>query len=513
MVYFQYHLIEKWPPLVWLAECINADSAIKVFHGSMVETNQTWFCEAVWDGNYDQGDFDRTDLIFGSGAHIRGSEVTFVSSGTTEDRLQSLAFDKGARISNSLACLLAFSKASLDPTYNRYFEDFGTILQGIRDCKRTLNTSVGTVQFTYFDNLQWHGEGLYEIEKPHQPRDFSSFIKYRDFLSVSLGKVLENMASEHRQHPLRMLGSLSSGYDSPAVTVLAKPYGLREAITFTQSRTGKQDDGSKIADLLGIQLFYVERDAWRTHELAEVPFIASDAKGEDVHFKGAEVHLKGCVLLTGFHGSQAWGKKPESLTPVIARADQSGLSLTEYRLWAGFINLPIAFMGIRQIRELSAISNSPEMAPWDIPGDYSRPIARRIVETAGVPRELFGMSKKATSVLLFTITIDSRLSSQTRRQYYEFLNNQTNTWLSQGSIPPYIFGGILEYFNQSYDFLFQTSYRINEGASGPLKFISDRVVGRLQYFKHHRINQFKHIDPFTYIFPWAIEMAKQRYTL
>jgi len=36
-----------------------------------------------------------------------------------------------------------------------------------------------------------------------------------------------------------------------------------------------------------------------------------------------------------------------------------------------------------------------EMAPWRLGSDYDRPIPRRILEEAGIPRQLFGTRKKA----------------------------------------------------------------------------------------------------------------------
>ena len=53
-----------------------------------MEVCDTWFCEAVWDGDYEAGDFDLTDLVFGSGGRLRDERAIFVSSGTTVDRLQ-----------------------------------------------------------------------------------------------------------------------------------------------------------------------------------------------------------------------------------------------------------------------------------------------------------------------------------------------------------------------------------------------------------------------------------------
>src|SRR5213079_2018010 len=98
----------------------------------------------------------------------------------------------------------------------------------------------------------------------------------------------------------------------------------------------------------------------------ELPFLAADAKGEDVYFRGAEAHLARRVLVTGYHGDQMWSKRPRAPSADIVRGDQSGLSLSEYRLWAGFIHLPVPFIGVRQIGDVRALSRSAAMAPWDV---------------------------------------------------------------------------------------------------------------------------------------------------
>jgi hypothetical protein len=73
--------------------------------------------------------------------------------------------------------------------------------------------------------------------------------------------------------------------------------------------------------------------------------------------------------------------------------------MTEFRLSVGFINCAVPFWGARHIHEIVAISRHPSMKPWDVPGDYSRPICRRIAETAGIPREAFGRKKMAGSIM------------------------------------------------------------------------------------------------------------------
>ena len=67
-----------------------------------IETRKDWFCEAVWDGDFDDGDFDQTDIVAGSGARHRNQNLTFVSAGSLMDRLQYIQVGKATYISNSI---------------------------------------------------------------------------------------------------------------------------------------------------------------------------------------------------------------------------------------------------------------------------------------------------------------------------------------------------------------------------------------------------------------------------
>jgi hypothetical protein len=119
-----YEPIAGWPPLAWIAACDRASGQVRVRHGPSVETRDDWFCEAVWAGEFGEGDFDRTDLIVGSGARLRDGRLVFVSSGTTVDRLQSMETSEGVLVSNSLPCLMEAADATVDPTYPNYYERF-----------------------------------------------------------------------------------------------------------------------------------------------------------------------------------------------------------------------------------------------------------------------------------------------------------------------------------------------------------------------------------------------------
>lgn len=109
--------------------------------------------------------------------------------------------------------------------------------------------------------------------------------------------------------------------------------------------------------------------------------------------------MAGCSS-RGVHGDKVWGESLYDDSANIVRGDPTGLALTEFCLWAGFIHCPVPFMAARYVGAINALSNAEEQQFWDVPSDYSWPLCRRIVETAGIPREMFGIEKKAASVIM-----------------------------------------------------------------------------------------------------------------
>lgn len=492
---FCFHLAESWPVLAWLARCERQSDIVHVIHGARVELKGDWFCEAVWDRPYCAGEFDSTDLAFGSGGRLRDGSVTFVSSGSTVDRLQSLQAGRVLLVSNSLPCLLAVAGGHVDPAYPHYFRDFASIRLGLSRYRPTFPTSAGVARLVYFRNLTWNGTEVRETEKPVQTRDFRSFERYRGFLQTALQRLAENLAAPERRFPYRYLGTISSGYDSPMVAVIGRNAGLREVISFDRSREADGDSGHEIASRLSLGLTLIARDEWRSAggPFAEVPFLAADAKGEDVFFKSAEEHLKGAVLLTGFHGDKIWGKNAKDLGPDLARGDQSGLSLTEFRLHAGFIHCPVPFMGVRQIGDVNRLSRSPTLARWDVPGEYSRPICRRVVEEAGIPRTAFGVRKKAASVLFFNGS--TFLNPDTLAEYLAWLEANADAWRRAGCEPPAATPGRHESALQS--------------AVARLSRLIDAVAPERVA---RSVNGWAEREPlFRWVFPWALDRARAVY--
>jgi hypothetical protein len=472
---------------------------VVIRHGPRVETADEWFCEAAWAGPYDKGGLDLTDIVAGTGGRSRNGRVTFVSSGSTVDRLQWMQLGGRILVSNSLACLLAEANASPDPTYSRYYRDFRTVITGLSRYKRQLATDRGAAELVYFDNLAWDGCGLERRAKPFDDRAFPDFTTYRAFLVGSMAALAGNLKSGVRRYPYSMLGTLSSGYDSSAVAVLAREVGSDEVLSFDRAQDGDDDRGAAVAAALGLRTIVVDRDAWRRREpFAEVPFLAANAYGEEVHFSGAEPCLAGRVLLTGFHGDKVWAKDTEDLSPDIVRGDPTGLALTEYRLSAGFLHCPIPFWGVRNIRQINAISHATEMAPWDVPGDYSRPICRRLVEEAGVPREAFGVRKRAASIVLRARS-EGFLTPGSIVNYRGWLGSLgTWRWLRQGRVSP------------------QLAVPLESAAASAhafaLRWVSAELRDVLKQTGIRRgLTARNSPTLFNHLFPWAMAHQKARY--
>ena len=147
--------------------------------------------------------------------------------------------------------------------------------------------------------------------------------------------------------------------------------------------------------------------------------------------------VTGTVLFTGLGGGLIWGEadeSPESGYPPIGFADAS---LAEYRLSTRFLHCPLPLWGMRTPDDIYRITGSDEMRPWRIGGNYDRPIPRRIVESAGVPREAFGMKKKAAAFKLHQPHArEEALSPSSLEDFHVWLRECRSRWLRRGKLPP-----------------------------------------------------------------------------
>jgi hypothetical protein len=406
-------------------------------------------------------------------------------------------------VSNSLPCLLSRATGSLDPACVQYRKLGRSIMLGLGEYTRELPTTVGTVRLTYFDNLVWNGRTLCDVPKPQVSRDFSSFESYRSFLDQSMHRLSVNALAEERARPFELIATLSSGYDSPTVTVLARHVGCQQVFGFDRARGDHNDSGAPIAELLGVRYHALETSAWRSKPMAAVPFLATLASGgSSVLYKGAEPLLGGKVVFTGYHGDKVWGTKPTDPGHEFVRTDTAGVDLSEYRLWAGFIHCPVPFLGIRQIRDINAISTSAELAPWNATTNYNRPICRRIVEEQGVPRAMFAVRKKATAQPL--LRADDFLTRDMRWDYYRWVRAQRRAWIDHAKHPPNVLTD-MGYLGRA-----RAAALVERARGGAGKRLGPHVDGlltRLSGALAPPSGQVHH----QFIYHWAVDRAKERY--
>jgi hypothetical protein len=173
-------------------------------------------------------------------------------------------------------------------------------------------------------------------------------------------------------------------------------------VTLRKARGGYSDSGKFLGELLRLRVYEFERPEAVEGAFEDVAdFLATGMGGEDYCYRGFDPLLRGRVLLTGFHGDKIWELHGKPDTVLARGGGLSGASLQEFRLWKNFIHVPVPMIGARRHPEIAAISQAPEMSAYQLHNNYDRPIPRRILEQAGVPRALFGQYKKAASLLLF----------------------------------------------------------------------------------------------------------------
>jgi hypothetical protein len=392
------------PKLAWLAEAARDSRLVTVHHGSTVETRPQWCVEGTWDGPFEAGGFHRAENLFGSGVRVDGSRLTFCSSVALVDRLFHVEWNGRLLVSNSLIQLLARTGARLDPRHNYREESFASG-HGIRDYPRrfrVVHREFGEIFQDYHCNLVVDDRDL-ERELRSQPRRFASFEEYDDALRAALAAIADNCRSAARRHPVMAYATTSTGYDSVAATVLARATGVTETFTIelpAGADADEHDSGVRVAQSLGLAVRGLPARRLGVPDL-ERYFLAATVEGSEVFLENVAHFIRtncpSAALYTGYHGDVVWKRSaagPEAVDD-IRRKDVSGLNLSEIRLAGGFFNVAIPFINARNMADISAISSSAEMAPWSLPQDYDRPIPRRIVESAGVPRGLFGQRKRA----------------------------------------------------------------------------------------------------------------------
>jgi hypothetical protein len=235
-----------------------------------------------------------------------------------------------------------------------------------------------------------------------QPGSFASYLDYRAFLDEQVSLTIQNSADARRLVRYTPLSTISTGYDSAAASVIAKGAGCRELVTFANSEDETDetnDSGTLIGHTLGLEVTEYDPTAYCSrNDLPEAEFVATGGGGGSVIFTALEHRLSGKVLLTGHYGGEAWERANNRGGVDMVTWDSAGADILYFRTRVGFLHLAVPSIGYCEYASMQRIANSEEMRPWSLPREeYDRPIPRRILEEAGVARELFGQSKKAAA--------------------------------------------------------------------------------------------------------------------
>jgi hypothetical protein len=429
--------IEKLPSLAWLAEVDSERGEVALLHGRWVEVRDGFFIEGVWDGPFSEGSFHRTANVFGSGGIVTPDGIVFVSSGCTTDYLYYRNDKEKLVVSNSLPFLLAHTKDELDPRNTSYTHGCDSIVDGIDKYQPEIPTRGGVVQRLLFRNLVYENGRLRLDDKP-LCAPFGQFADYAGFVRDRYANIVLNARDPDRTREFKILSTQSKGYDSTAVNAFAAKFGIDTAFTVTQSKgsgafaendAGLQgdDDGTEIANRLGFKCVSLDRRRFQEELEDEYLYFAGIANCEDLNFSGITPHIDSpSILLTGTLGELYYpatyyaGRFPgEKVGTDLRRGDLSGHGLTEVRLAAGFIQLPLIYVGAQQRESITRITESKEMDPWRLNNAYDRPIPRRIAEEAGVPRAWFGQKKMATAISYARPNIPQ--GSRLRKEFFTFL--------------------------------------------------------------------------------------------
>ena len=402
----EFRRLRSLPKLSWCACVRRGEPEVRALLGEGIETRGNAFVEGAWSGDFAEFGFDEAETLIGSGCRVRETKVRFVSASHPLERIYMMRLDESLLVSNSLPFLLEQGEDGLDLGYPEYsFDCLAAFRRGVLGEPLRLQTARGRRVEAVTDGFVEVDERLAASVCPRRhgdpPRDFGELHK---MLASAVERVCGNATSPARERGVYpAIAQLSKGYDSTAAAALAVRYGgCREAATFVGSsaKSGElvDDSGVETARELGIDISKHDR-----HDLSNLPleveaefFLCPLARG-DMSTAVMEDRLRGRLFTSGRNAERYWTDGAQQAGMGFAElADMglAGLGTSEFRLRAGCLHFPVPYVGAFDSKALQGVAASEEMAPWRTGGrQYQRPIARRIAEEAGVPRESFGQKK------------------------------------------------------------------------------------------------------------------------
>lgn len=436
-MYLEFEESNALPLMSWCAS-VGRDGVVRVWHGQGVETRSDRFLEGAWDGDFEAFDFDGAMSVAGSGAVLRDGVCVFAAPFHPLEKIFVLQGERETLLSNSLVFLLEQADDGLDSAHPTYFFDLVRMVRrGItRQPTATLPTARGRRVEIYVACRLWIDADLRLQCRPmplgHPPTNYA---EYFELLRGTAERIVRNAADPARKRTYQSVAACSRGYDSTACAAIASQVGCTRGYSFARSgspnrhpllgmtKPFEDDSGEESLRALGIEATVRDRlEVLKIPGHPKAEFFMRPAASTDASERIMEDLLQGSVFFSGRHGERFWGPTSRCARRHLREMDDvnlSGHAYGEFRMRAGFVHLPLPYVGALHGPAIYRITHSEEMLPWKLgTGYYDRPIARRIAEEAGVPRECFGHAKRGSGESA------SSLGEESERDFQEFLRNE-----------------------------------------------------------------------------------------
>lgn len=385
--------------------------------GTRVEAHDDFIAEGAWVGDFSALGLIASPFRCASGVIFRDGEVIVCAPMHGMEPVYAyLRSDGTFAASNSVAFLCVVAELNFNKDeLHRIRKAAHTLTQGLTYCRELHRDVNGALLRVAWSELCYSTGQVTETPIRRGEAPFATFTEYRAHLITTLSSLWDNARDPRRTKPyLNLVSTCSGGYDSAACSALAKAIGGETVVTLSTGRGGPIDSGAGVAHALGMTCLEFPREETALEaldgerylispEISErskyAEFIGSINSVQDSPYLAFSEAIRNAVLLTGFHGDKVWVRSCKS-GPQVKRGDSSGSGMDEFRKRISFVHVPVAFIRVLDHEQISNIAMSDEMAPYTVEGSYNRPIPRRIVEEAGVPRHLFGNKKAAAAALL-----------------------------------------------------------------------------------------------------------------
>jgi len=402
------HRLTLLPRLAWVLKLEGNRADVGV--GSRVAVAE----DSLFDGGYaftsDPADLKPDAVYFGSGASWRDGKMTLIAPSHTFEGIWVVESASAVWASNSYPLVVAASQpCGFDIRRARLAirAVFRGVSAGGTEVYRSADTRVLRCQNAF---VELGGPSGLSERQQCQALRFSDYETYTEHLRTVLREVRASFSGNG------FSAHASRGYDSAASAVLAASAGPTSVISVARTCMGQDDDGSIIGELLSLPIHRIDRPVRQTlvrefpGELVVAETIApADHANVFEFFDGYTIGdevlsvpnevVADRVVVNGRGGDLMWDAHGAAWNDFVRpdRSSHGGGGLSEYRLRAGFANVPLPAVAFNHADVVRRISLDAEMAPWRLGTDYDRPVPRRVIEEAGVPRGLFGERKMHVS--------------------------------------------------------------------------------------------------------------------